>query len=243
MNKIAYILITLIILISCQPSNDSQKNSAGLDMGTYYIEKKLSFFDPYEITYAGGKFQGYTYETWVRQPENLSIIHETFKKVGYKRIFDSNWFGFFLDVNKPTKELIDSLIITHDSSPINSKYYSEFWDRRMSERNDSVVFEILKEVSNTVYYDSVINIDNSLVNDTLYNLINIREYEDSLTDKKAIENFNYLKSIEMHYSAYNLLYERYRYYDINWNQEELRQDLKIDTMNCCPSAFIEDDTK
>jgi len=243
MNKIAYLLITLILLISCQNSNVSKKNSAGLDLGTYYIEKKLSFFDPYEITYANGKFQGYTYEVWVRQPENLTMIHETLKKVGYKKFFDSDWCGFFLDVNKPTKELIDSLIITHDANPINSIYYREFWARRKSEQNDSVVFEILKEVSNIVYYDSIMKIENSFVNDTLYHLINIREFEDSLTDKKAIENFNYLKSIGMHYSAYNLLYERNVYYDINWNQEELRQNLKTDTVNCCPSAFIEDNTK
>ena len=241
MNKSNYIILFLLLFtISC---TERKKNSDN----QYYIEKKLSFFDPYEITYSDRKYQGDTYNDWIRKSENLIMLHETFKKIGYQKLFSrfnhSNWCGYSLDVNKPTKELIDSLIVTYNSDTIGSKYYREFWDRRKVEQNDTTVFRIIKEVSNIVYSKKETSLNNNLVNDTLFQLIKIREFEDSLTDKKAKENFDYLNSIGLHSSAYNLLYERYRYYDIKWNQEELVSNLKTDSTNCCPQAFIEDDTK
>ena len=54
------------------------------------------------------------------------------------------------------------------------------------------------------------------------NKIEIREFEDSLTNQKAQQNFDYLKSIGLHQSAYNLLYERYRYYDIDRETQTIR---------------------
>ena len=234
-------------MISCRSSDTSQKNSLGLDMNTYYIEKKLSFFDPFELTYANGRYQGYTYETWIRKPDNLRMIHETFKKIGYERMFarfnNSDYCGFVHDVWKPCHELIDSLIITYDLDTIASKYYREFWNRRIVEKNDSIVFQILKEVSEIVYQGKEVAYDSNMVNDTLYNLLEIREFEESLTNNKAKENFEYLRKIGLHSSAYNLLYERYQYYDIEWNRDELKATLMTDTINCCPQAFIEDDTK
>jgi len=241
MNKLSYIIsILLLVTFSCTESKKHPDNQ-------YYIENKLSFFDPYETSYANGEYQGKIYDEWIRKPENLLMVHESFKKIGYKKLFSqfdhTNWCGFYLDVNKPTEQLIDSLIITYNSDTINSKYYREFWNRRKIEKNDSVVFEILNEVSSIVYNNNVIPFNSTIANDTLYQLLIIREFEDSLTDKQAQENFDYLKRIGLHNSAYNLLYERYRYYDINWNQEELKQGLINDTINCCPWAFIEDDTK
>lgn len=234
------ILILLLSVISCTERNKNSDNQ-------YYIENRLSFFDPYEITYADGKYQGDIYIGWIRKPENLLMLHETFKKIGYLKLFSrfnhSNWCGFSLDVSKSTKELIDSLVITYETDSADSKYYNEFWNRRKVERNDSTVFIILKEVSNIVSSKKEISFNNELVNDTLYKLITIREFEDSLNDEKAKENFDYLKSIGMHSSAYNMLYERYRYYDIKWNKEELVKGLKTDTINCRPWAFIEDNTK
>ena len=227
-------------MVSCQSAKDEPKNQ-------YYVEKKLSFFNPYEITFANGKYQGHTYQNWIRQPQNLKMLHETFKKIGYKKLFlrydYSDWCGFLHDVRKPCDELIDSLILTYNSDTIKSKYYREFWNRRKIEGNDTIEHEVLKEVSAIVYQDSLITYQDNFVNDTLVQLIEIREFEDSLTNGKARSNFNYLKDIGLHNSAYNLLYERYRYYDIKWNQEELEKTLKKDTANCCPQAFIEDNTK
>jgi len=91
--------------------------------------------------------------------------------------------------------------------------------------------------------DSAIPYNVDHVNDMLFKLIEIREFEDSLTGAKALENFNYLKSVGLHNSAYNLLFERYRYYDTEWNQEELKMSLNSDTTNFCQWAFIEDNRK
>jgi hypothetical protein len=213
----------------------------------YYRENKLSFFDPYETSYANGNYLGEVYKKWIRKPENLLMVHETFKKIGYEKLFSrydhSNWCGFSLNVSRSTSELIDSLITTYESDSIGSTYFKEFWMRRKSEQNDSTIFRILKEVSSIVYSNKEVFVNHSIVNDTLYNLINIREFEDSLNDKKAKENFNYLKAIGMYHSAYNLLFERYNYYDIKWNKDQLEKELKKDTINCCPWAFIEDNTK
>jgi hypothetical protein len=241
MNRYFQIILLLTLFsVSCTEKQKGSDNQ-------YYVENKLSFFNPYEISYEDGKYVGETYKKWIREPENLIMVHETFKKIGYKKLFSrfdhSNWCGFSLDVSRPTSELIDSLIITYETDSISSKYFKEFWNRRKAEQNDSTVFGILKEVSSIVYNDKKVHINNSIVNDTLYNLINIREFEDSIDEEKAEENFNYLKSIGLHNSAYNLLYERYRYYDIKWNKEELEKKLNKDTINCCPWAFIEDDTK
>lgn len=235
LKQIAFIL-TIISLgtISCQLNQDREiKNE-------YFIERDLSFFDPYDTDYGR--------QIWIRKPENIRTAHETFKKIGYRRLlskydYATDWCWVLGDVNKPCNEIIDSLLISYSLDSIESKYYREFWNRRKFENNDQTVYEILKEVRAIVYGDSLIQPRAENVNDTLYRLIEIREFEDSLTVKKARENFEYLKVIGLHSSAYNLLYERYRYYGIDWNQEKLEKELKTDTIHCCPWAFIEDNTK
>lgn len=220
--------------ISCSPEKKADTEN------TTFIESKLSFYDPYE--------KEFTRSTWIRNSENILTAHETLKKVGYKRLFQkydysTDWCWILGDVNKPCEEIIDSLLITYSSDNIESKYYREFWNRRIKEQNDSIVFKVLQEVQTILYSDSISDFNPDLVNDTMYNVIEIREFEDSLTVDQANENFSYLKSIGLHQSAYNLLYERYRYYDIDWNQNELKKSLKPDTTKCCPWPLIEDDTK
>ncbi len=69
----------------------------------------MSFYNPYDVDY--------TYEKWIRKPENIIVAHETCKKIGYEKLlgFVSNDYIWFLDVNKPANELIDSLIITYQN--------------------------------------------------------------------------------------------------------------------------------
>ena len=219
--------------ISCSPEKKTDTEN------TTFIESKLSFYDPYE--------KEFTRSTWIRNSENILTAHETLKKVGYKRLFQKydyspDWCWILGDVNNSCEEIIDSLLITYNSET-ESKYYREFWNRRIKEQNDSIVFKVLQEVQTILYSDSTSDFNPDLVNDTLYNVIEIREFEDSLTVDQANENFSYLKRIGLHQSAYNLLYERYRYYDIDWNNNELKKSLKPDTTQCCPWPLIEDDTK
>ena len=62
------------------------------------------------------------------------------------------------------------------------------------------------------------------------------------TEAQALSDFEYLKSIGMHGSAYNLLYENQMYQDLSWDRDALKSKLKTDTI-CCRNFWIEDTTK
>ncbi len=234
--------IILFVSLSCSTTGRVEEES------TSYIEQTFSFFDPNEPMWLNGKNQGNIYNSWLRKPENIKMLHETFKKIGYRKLLTkderfSTIVKHGISIRKPMNDLIDSLLITYELDTINSKYYREFWQRRIKEGNNELVYEILGEVASELYEDHIIQPNENLVNDTLYHLIMIRDFEVVLTQDIALTNFNYLKKIGMHKSAYNLLYERYRYYDIKWDREELLNELIKDSVNCCLSAWIEDDTK
>ena len=235
-------IVLLLISTSCSITNKSEEERIS------YVEQRLSFFDPSEQTWLNGKNSGNIYEKWIRQPENIKMFHETFKKIGYRKLITeeeqfSTIVKYGISIRKPMNELIDSLLLTYQLDTIDSKYYHEFWLRRSKENNKEIVYETLTEIASELYEDHLIEPEQSLVNDTLYNLIMIREFEDSINQDLALKNFNYLKKIGMHKSAYNLLYERYRYYDIKWDRQKLADELTRDTVNCCFSAWVEDDTK
>lgn len=209
---------------------------------SYYVENKLSFYDPYNPTF--------TTDTWIRKPENIKITHETFKKYGYKNLFSENdlnqnpcWIpGLNEGVRgKTCKNIIDSLILTYPTIETADKYYKEFWLRRKSEGNDSIVFEILKELKFGLFDGNELTVDENLVNDTVINLIKVRQ--GPIDDKTSIQYFDYLRSIGLHASAYNLLYEWTPYENVKWDREDLIKGLKKDTRNCCPTPIIEDNSK
>lgn len=239
-------ILTLIVLviISCGPMKD---NSLG-EIPEYFIESRLSFFDPYEVTYAESKNQGFTYETWVRQPKNLRMLHETFKKIGYSKLISdyeltSNPCLLWSYVKRPLDHIIDSLLISYDDETIETKYYREFWQRRKNEQNDDVVYEILQELSEILLRKNAVEYNNNWVNDTLYNLVLMDRVEINPTAQKARKNFEYLKTIGMHGSAYNLLYENSGYQNIDWDRDELVKQLQTDNKKCCPKSWIMDNTK
>lgn len=236
-----YILI-LLTIFSCS----STKNEKEIRLS--YVERELSFFKPAEQTWFDGENPGNFYKNWIRIPVNIQIVHETLKKIGYKKLItEDERFSTIvkcgISIRKPMNELIDSLLLTYEFDTINSTYYREFWNRRANEQNKEIVYDILSDIATELYEDHITEPNLSLVNDTLFNLLLIKEFEDSITQERAVRNFNYLKDIGMHKSAYNLLYERYRYYDIEWNRDKLVNQLNQDTINCCFSVWIEDDTK
>jgi hypothetical protein len=220
-------------LIASAPSNKKE-----VHYPPCFIENKLSFFDP---TYSGW-LDSYTYLDWIRNPENIKITHETIKKIGYQNLIDNDFFAEWNSTDRPLKTRIDSLILTYHLDTISSKYYYEFWERRKSEKNETIVFEILKEIQNILMNEKVVIKENYL-NDTLFNLIQMQLSEDSLNLETAKSNFNYLKEIGLHQSAYNLLFERYSYYEIDWNQDSLTKTLIQDTDCLCVTPWIQDDTK
>jgi len=234
--------LAIIVTISCTSGSETQDERPG------YTERKLSFFDPQEPMWKDGGNQGYIYEHWIREPKNLKTVYETLKKIGLRNLIDQeqrfstiSYYG--VDIRKPMNELLDSLILTYERDTIFSTYYREFWNRRKSENNQEIVYEILTGLTSELYEDHFAEPDDDLVNDTLYNLVLIRELSDSITLDLANKHFEYLTNIGMHQSAYNLLFESYRYSHLNWNRDKLLERLTVDSVNCSPIPWIEDDTK
>ena len=227
-------ILSILGIVSCF----SIKNQ-NLDYLPNYSENRLSFYDPSSSPFPDSNF---TYIDWIRKEDNIITAHETFKKVGYQHLIDYNYFEDWDSEKIPLKQRIDSLVQTFRQDSVGSKYYREFWNRRKQELNDSIVFEVLKEI-NSIIHGQKINYDSKFVNDTLSRLLEITFSEDSLNLKTALSNFEYLKSIGFHQSAYNILKERYAYYQIDWNVNELEKTLIRDTNNSCYVPWIQDDTK
>lgn len=230
------ILIGLIILFGCGQRNESPVDS--LD----YIEAKQSFYDPND--------PDYTINSWIRNPTNIKIAHETLKDFGYRNLYtefdlhDSpcEIFGVGKYVLKPCNVLVDSLILTHGSSGNESKYYKEFWDRRRKEGNDSIVYEVLKEIKTELFKKEEIKIRRDYVNDTIKHLL--RMYLKTPASKEqALRDFKFLQGIGLHRSAHNLLYEWTPYQSINWDKEALDKELKKDTITTLQTPVIPDNSK
>jgi len=208
-----------LLLISCNNSTtDDRKN---------YVESEPTFFELRNGDWLTNK--------WIRKPENLLTIHETFKKVGYNNII-----GHLLSenpviiqdiyINKKGYDLIDSLVLTYKMRDAGTKYFKEFWTRREKEQNDSAVFVILSDIKYS--YKSKLtsaalqqNADNSRLNDTLRQLLEIEFRYDSLTNELAHQDFETLRRLGFHQSAYNLLFETYKYQDLKWNRDSLVKTL------------------
>jgi hypothetical protein len=210
-----------------------------------FIERTLSFYNPNKSFWLAKDRKSYEH---LRRPENLKMLHETFKKIGYDNLISdyeltANPCMIWSYINRPCNELADSLLITYELDSIESKYYREFWERRKLEGNSQTVYEILQEISAELYEGHSIEPTANLVNDTLYQLLTITQLSDTITNSQAIQRFEYLRKIGLHESAYNLLFERYRYSDVEWNREQLKEQLSKDTTKTYPWPWVEDDTK
>lgn len=230
------ILLGLIILFGCGQRNVSSVEN--LD----YVESKLSFYDPSD--------PDYTLNTWIRNPVNIKIAHETLRDFGYRNLYtefelyDSpcEIFGVHKYVLKPCNVLVDSLILTHDDSEHASKYFKEFWNRRRKERNDSIVYEVLKDIKIELFKKEEVKIRKYYVNDTIKNLLRIY-LKTPASEEQALSDFKFLQSIGLNYSAHNLLYEWTPYQFINWDKDLLDKELKKDTITTLQTPVIPDNSK
>jgi hypothetical protein len=71
------IIFVAIAVLSCGTSDDKTDNS-------YYVETRLSFYDPYD--------PDYSLREWIRRPENIRVAHETLKAFGYTDIWEDSYF-------------------------------------------------------------------------------------------------------------------------------------------------------
>ena len=214
MNKLLTLNILILLLVSCI---SKEKKEAEV-----YVENKVSFF--------GLNHSDWTKSTWIRKPENLKMVHESFKKFGYNKlenlIFKSDNL-FILNgvyIKRDFDTVMDSLQLTYHNPETTSKYYSEFWNRRKSENNDSIVYDIIREI-NSLKSRQKLNYENQYVNDTLVDLLIIEFDNDNLNSEKAKTDFYTLRKYGLHQSAYNLLYERTEYSELDLDREKLKMEL------------------
>jgi len=215
MKKMLIINILILSLISC---SEKQKKKP-----EFYIENRTSFFDL--------RNSDWTKNEWIRETENLKAIHETFKKFGYDKLeklidkYDNEFLIQGIYIKKNFDNLLDSLELTYQSKKKQNKYYTEFWKRRKAEKNDSIVYEIIKEINSQKVNKEKLSFTDKFVNDTLVDLLKIEFDNNDLSIKKAEKDFADLKKYGFHQSAYHLLYERYEYYDLQLDRENMKTGL------------------
>ena len=215
MNKLLTLIILILLFISCVDIEKSKSES--------YVEYKTSFFDL--------RNSDWTENKWIRKTENLKTIHESFKNFGYdkleKLIFkrDNEFVIQEIYIKKNFENIMDSLQLTYNKPEKQTKYYAEFWNRRKTEKNDSIVFEIIREFNSMKAEKRQLNYENKFVNDTLVDLLKIEFNNENLNLEKAKSDFNVLKKYRLHQSAYNLLYERPEYFEIDLDRKKLEKEL------------------
>ena len=219
MNKLLTISLLISLFLSCKNEKKSELE--------FYAENQTSFFDL--------RNGDWTKNSWIRKPENLKIIHESFKKLGYDRIEKlilKNSDEFLVQdiyIKKNFENLMDSLELTYEKPEIQTKYYTEFWNRRKAEKNDSIVYEIIREFNSYKSDKKRLNYENQFANDTLIDLLNIEFDYANLNIEKAKSDFYTLKKYGFHQSAYNLLYERRKYSELELDREKLKKELTKST--------------
>ena len=159
------------------------------------------------------------------------MVHESFKKFGYNNLeslifkSDNEFLIHGIYIKRNFENLIDSLELTYGKPEIQSKYYTEFWNRRKMEKNDSIVYTIIREFNFFKSENKKLNYENQFVNDTLVDLLKLEFDNDKLNLEKAKSNFYTLKKYGLHQSAHNLLYERVEYSELKLDREILTMEL------------------
>lgn len=234
MKKTIVILLGIAMFWSC--GNSSQK-----EIIPNFQEKELSFA---HLKYGYDKNH-----KWIKNPENILMLHETFKKIGYQNImtkekWNSEW-NPYLDIKKSPKNLVDSLILTFENTAESPKYYKEFWERRKKEENKDTVFQVIKEIQQIMLGESEISIKEQMVNDTLKQLVSFVIPKRKVQDEEARQHLEYLINIGLHESAYNLISgENMRYSNVTWKQDKTAvMDQLITSENNPKRPWFEDDTK
>lgn len=219
--KIVIYCFIIVSIISCSHHTENSDKQ-------YFIESHPSFFDLNNENLLSNE--------WLRNPENLLMLHETFKKFGYNNLITGELFTadeiVYKDIylKKSGIQLLDSLELTYNNPKLNVKYYTEFWQRRKNEKNDSVVFTIIKDINKAFKnkmssFELSNNTNPNLVNDTLIKLLTIKFRNDTLNNNLALQDFSNLKKYGLHQSAHNLFFDYPNYVKLKLNNDSLFKTL------------------
>lgn len=231
--KYTILTIGILILLGCGNNNE---------------KKAIPNFQEKELSFLHLRFGYDRSNNWIKKPENILLLHETFKKIGYENLISkedwtSEW-NWYLDVNKSPKSLIDSLESTYLNFEESPKYYREFWQRRIDEKNDKTVYAVVKEIKKILIKKERIDFNQEVVNDTLVNLISFEFPERELSNEESNSLIEYLIEIGLHNSAYNLVSgENGHIWNEEWNKKEDEIFKLLNKSETYKRAWFEDNTK
>ena len=220
------------MLMSCQSHGENENVS--------YRENKPSFFHL--------RHNFILKSDWVRQPENLLMIHETLKDVGYDNLIDKDFWNsnptifYEVYIKKSPKDLVDSLLLSFTSYEVAPIYYSDFWKRRIEENNHEEVYRILTDIK-TIMNDEYVDIDLSQVNDTLKLLVTMEYLDGEVSRSIALQRIEYLENIGLHESIKNLItHENHLYHSIDFDTLKDSIMARLDTATFYTYPWFEDTT-
>lgn len=236
------LFLILLTIFGCSPDKKEDENE---EFTENWIEQASPFTELFYFRIKENK--------WIRNPENILTVHETFKHGFYQtyltnEVLDQKPFvtgDIYYNLSIRTK--IDSLVKTYNNYNSSSKYYKEFWNRRIQENNDSVVYLVLSEIQQLINGE-VIDVRDEYVSDKLKTMIDISiDWQNGIDNNKAMSHFEFLVKEKMHQSAYNLLYENSFYNGLKLNKDSLVKMLIIEknlpNTNKNRDIFIIDNSK
>jgi len=228
------IAVGILIFLSC----DVSKN----ELIPHFHERELSFL---HLRHGYDKSN-----KWIKNPDNILMLHETFKKIGYKNLVsDEEWNSgsmWGLDIWKQPVNFVDSLILTFNNTAQAPIYYQEFWKRRKSEGNEEVVYRVVKEIQQIITGNGAYVSNAKIVNDTLHRLLHFEYPQRKLTDTEANKHLEYLIQIGLHASAYNLVsfeHESQNIREVKWNRKEEKLITILQRSDTYQRPWFEDNTK
>lgn len=216
---------------------ESFRHTNGQDY--YYnlpFELKFGGIRPYPFDSIGK--QDYS---WLRNPTNLKIAFNSVKLIGLDKFVSfrqynkkkSDWCCDTQWKNKSLNDIVQGFLLS-DTVSNGKDYYSKFWQRRRIEKNLEETWQIFQQIDD-FYTSKKSMVTESTIDTTLYQLL---DYDiklinsDSLSYPKiALRYFDYLKKIELDYSAYKLIFHNSRLNFPGTFRDSLLLTMKYDTLD------------
>jgi hypothetical protein len=198
-----------------------------------HVDSKGGYFDLIMSFKWGGTAGGLHFDSdtlafsWIRDPSNILYVHKTLLAIGYLNFISKEEFEQPMDFREnyggmrdhhweglSIANVIDSLILSYENPSLSSQYYKSFWDRRKAESTKDVLASVLIQIKD-IYGNKIdtVNVSSDSVGSQLETLLRLdlelQEYAGKPTGEFLQKYFNYLISIGLEHSAYNLATEKF----------------------------------
>ncbi|MDH5365571.1 MAG: hypothetical protein OEW67_01185 [Cyclobacteriaceae bacterium] len=216
-----------------------------------HVDKKGGYFDLVMDLKWGGTNGNLFFDSnsnafdWIRNSENIRLTHNVLKNLEYTNFlsheefykpmnFKENFGGMHQHnwEDLSISNVIDSLILTLENPEPDKGYYHNFWERRAKEGTKKMLGSVLKEIqliyggdklqADDLTEESEIQIESLLLLDR-----ELQNFSLKPTNQFLKKYFDYLITIGLEHSAYNLTVEKYP--DII-SKNEIVATLKLDTI-------------